>query len=81
MMLEHQLRVDFEKIAKNEAVDDLNEGGTIGRGCTVEWTLDAPSEAVIFDDQCIHCVDESARELFGDEYENFTQGMISGAGQ
>ena len=81
MMLEHELKVDFEKIAKNEAVDDLNESGTIGRGCTVEWTLDAPSEAINFDEDCIRCVDESAREVFGDEYEKFTQEMTSGAGQ
>ena len=81
MMLEHELKVDFEKIAKNESVDDLNENGTIGRGCTVEWTLDAPSEAVKFDDDCIRCVDESARELFGAEHERLTQAMISGAGQ
>lgn len=81
MMLEHELKIDFEKIAKSEAVDDLNESGTPGRGCTVEWTLDAPSEAIKFDEDCIRCVDESARELFGDEHEKLTQAMISGAGQ
>ena len=81
MKLENDLKLDFEKIAKNEVVDDLNESGTIGRGCTVEWTLDAPSEAIKFHEDCIRCVDESARDLFGDEYEKFTQEMISGAGQ
>lgn len=81
MMLEHELKVDFEKIANNEAVDDLNECGTIGRGCTVKWTLDAPSEAIKFNEDCIRCVNESARELFGDEYEKLTQDLISGAGQ
>ena len=81
MLLEHKLRLDFEKIASNEAVDDLNKGGTIGRECTVQWTLDAPSEAVKFDEDCIRCVDESARELFGDEHGKLTQAMISGAGQ
>ena len=81
MMLEHELKIDFEKIARNEAVDDLNESGTIGRGCTVKWTLDAPSEAIKFDEDCIRCVDESAREHFGDKHEKLTQYMISGAGQ
>lgn len=81
MMLEHELKVDFEKIAKNEAVDGLNESGATGKGCTVEWTLDAPSEAIKFDNDCIRCVDESARELFGGEHENLTLPMISGAGQ
>ena len=81
MKLENDLKFDFEKIAKNEVVDDLNESGTNGGACTVEWTLDAPSEAIKFHDDCIRCVDESARDLFGDEYEKFTQEMISGAGQ
>ena len=81
MTLEHELKIDFEKIAKNEAVDDLNKGGTVGRGCTVKWTLDAPSEAIKFDEDCIRCVDESARELFGDGHKKLTQHLISGAGQ
>ena len=81
MMLEHELKVDFGKIARNEAVDDLNKSGTIGRGCTVRWTLDAPSEAIKFDEDCIRCVDESARDLFGDGYNKLTQPLISGAGQ
>ena len=78
IMLEHKLKVDFEKIAKNEAVDDLH---SIGRGCTIEWTLDAPSESVTFDEDCIRCVNESARKCFGDDYEALTQEMTSGAGQ
>ena len=81
MILENELKVDFAKIANNEAVDDLNEGGTLGRGCTVDWTLDAPSEAINFNEDCIRCVDESAKELFGEEHEKLTQAMISGAGQ
>ena len=80
MRLEEKLKADFDKIARNEAVDDLNEGGTIGRGCIVEWTLDAPSEAIKFDKDCIQCVEDSAKELFGDDHENLTQVMISGAG-
>lgn len=79
MIFEHELKVDFAKITKNEAVDDLNKSGTIGRECTVEWTLDAPSEAITFDEDCIRCVDESAKELFGDGNEKLT--LISEAGQ
>ena len=78
--LEDQLKIDFEKIAKNEAVDDLNEGGTIGKGCSVQWTLDAPSEAINFDADCINCVEDSAKDLFGSQYEALTHAMISGAG-
>lgn len=78
--LEDQLKIDFDKIARNEAVDDLNEGGTLGKGCAVEWTLDAPSEAINFDNDCIQCVEESANDLFGGQHERLTQAMISGAG-
>ncbi len=80
MRLEHQLKVDFERIAKNEAVDDLQKDGTMGKGCDVQWTLDAPSEAIKFDADCIRCVEESAKDLLGDQYEALTQSMISGAG-
>ena len=80
MRLEEELRADFNKIARNEAVDDLNECGTIGKGCTVEWTLDAPSEAIKFDRDCIACVADSAKDLLGGEHGNLTQAMISGAG-
>ena len=80
MALENQLKQDFEKIAKNDAVEDINKGCTTGKGCTVEWTLDASSQALTFDDQCQKCIEESAKELFGHQYENLTQSMISGAG-
>lgn len=80
MEMEHQLKADFAKIARDEAVDDLNEGGTNGKGCTVNWTLDAPSEAITFDKDCIQCVEDSTRDLFGDEHDRLTQVMISGAG-
>lgn len=80
MRLEEDLKADFDKIARNEAVDDLNNAGTIGKGCTVEWTLDAPSEAIKFDKDCIACVTDSAKDVFGNEFGNRTQEMTSGAG-
>ena len=80
MQLERQLKDDFAKIAKNERVDELNEGGILGKGCTVDWRLDAPSEAVKFDKGCIACVEESAKEFFGDRFHDLTQNMTSGAG-
>jgi len=84
LRLEDQLKADFDKIARNEAVDDLNEGAIIGKGCDVHWALDAPSEGIDFDEDCFRCVEDSARNLVrnlvGDEYENLTQAMISGAG-
>lgn len=80
MKLENQLKTDFDRIAKNETVDDLNEGGTMGKGCSVDWALDAPSEAIKFDSDCIKCVEDSAKDIFGTKYETLTQFMISGAG-
>ena len=80
MRLEESLKSDFEKIANGEAVAHLNKGGTRGRGCSVEWRLDAPSRAVHFDKDCIRCVEDSAAELFGDRAQDLTQSMISGAG-
>lgn len=80
LAMEEQLKADFDKIAKGQDVDSLNEGGTAGRGCTVEWRLDAPSPAIKFDNDCIRCVEESAEGLFGPEVTSLTQAMISGAG-
>ena len=77
---ENQLKVDFEKIAENVAVDDFNEGGIVGKGCSVHWKLDAPSEAIKFNKDCILCIEDSAKDVFGDKYEKLTQSMISGAG-
>lgn len=78
--LENQLKEEFEGIARNEDVDNINKGGTLGRGCTVQWTLDAPSEAIKFDQDCVRCVEASATDLFGDQSDILTQAMISGAG-
>ena len=81
MSLEEHLKVDFERIARGETVDELNEGGTTGQGCAVEWTLDAPSTAVRFHRQCINSVIASSQDLFGEQTSRFTQNMISGAGK
>ena len=81
MRLEEAIRSDFDTIARGTDVDGLNAGGTEGRPCSVEWSLDAPSKAVKFDADCIRCIEESAEELFGDETASLTQAMISGAGK
>jgi len=80
MQLEDQLKVDLEKIAMNQAVDDLNQAGTIGKGCGVNRTLDAPVEAIKFDAHCIRCVEGSAKDLFEARHGHLLQPMISGAG-
>ena len=80
MGLEDRMRRDFKKIADGEDVAQLNDGGTRGKGCSVEWQLDAPSAAVRFDEACIRCVEESAAGFFGAQSQAATQSMISGAG-
>ena len=60
MEFEEQLKIDFHRIAINETVGNIHEGGTKGKICSVQWTLDAPSEAVKFNEKCIRCVEDSA---------------------
>ena len=50
------------------------EGEVRGRPCAVEWRLDAPSPAVVFDAECVRCVRESCAGLESVE-------MRSGAGE
>ncbi|KAJ9665588.1 hypothetical protein H2201_004279 [Coniosporium apollinis] len=78
--LEKQLKRDFAAIAAGEDVGNLNEGGTPGKPCEVEWRTDSVSEAIGFHEDCISCVTESARGIFGDKAEDLTKSMISGAG-
>lgn len=78
--LEKQLKRDFDKIANGEDVASLNDGGTRGKGCSVEWQLDAHSAVVKFDEDCIRCTEESAAGLLGNQTLALTQNMISGAG-
>ncbi|KAL8745921.1 MAG: hypothetical protein Q9190_001982 [Brigantiaea leucoxantha] len=80
MRLESQLKADFEKIAQGAPVGDLNKGGISGRACTVEWVLEFSNTAVKFDPDCINCVRESARDVFGAQTASLTQDMVSGAG-
>ncbi|KAI4221923.1 MAG: hypothetical protein L6R36_006544 [Xanthoria steineri] len=79
--LEKHLKSDFDEIIRGNPVTGLNDGPEVmGRPCTIEWTLDAPSRATRFDDGCIDCVRQSAAHLLGAEYKDYIQEMISGAG-
>ena len=77
MQLEGHLKADVDKIAKGEDVGNLNDGGSPGRSCSVQWALEAPSTALRFHVDCINCVSQSARDIFG---EHLTHVMTSGAG-
>lgn len=81
MKVERELVKDFEQIAKGENIGGLQDGGVSGVACHVEWMLVAPSKAVCFDRDCIQCVEESAREVLGENADNLMMRMISGAGE
>ncbi|KAL8788085.1 MAG: hypothetical protein Q9213_001843 [Squamulea squamosa] len=83
--LEKHLKSDFDAIIKGKPVNSLNDGlEVIGKPCTMEWRLDAPSRATRFDDDCISCVRQSAEDLLmvdsGAEDNDLIHEMISGAG-
>lgn len=47
MQFEDQLRIDFEKISKGHDPEDLDARAISGKGCQVQWSLDAPSSSVV----------------------------------
>ncbi|KAI4226740.1 MAG: hypothetical protein L6R40_008254 [Gallowayella cf. fulva] len=78
--MEEHLKSDFDKIAKGDYVNGLNDDlGVFGRPCTTEWTLDAPSRAIRFDSSCINSVRQSADDVLGHRSKDLVQDMISGA--
>jgi acetylornithine deacetylase/succinyl-diaminopimelate desuccinylase-like protein len=84
MLLEENLKQDFETIAKDELLPGMTRTGIKGRGCSVEWQLDSTSTATTFDADCIRCISDSAEAVAMDAgiaVEDFMkEGMISGAG-
>ncbi|KAI9889224.1 MAG: hypothetical protein M1814_005673 [Vezdaea aestivalis] len=78
--MERRLKADFLSIAQGLPVGRLNEGGTDGRPCSVDWKLDMQSPETLFNLDCMQCVDESAASLFGDKVLELTERMTSGAG-
>ena len=80
MNFEEQLKIGFDKIVRNEPVDNFRQGNTIGKACGVKWTLDSYSRAITFDRDCIRCVQQSSEDVLGHGHEHQIQGLISGAG-
>jgi acetylornithine deacetylase/succinyl-diaminopimelate desuccinylase-like protein len=63
--LEEALKADFTQIAKGGDVGGLNALGTKGRGCEVNWQLDTDSPATKFHEDCVKCVEASAKDMLG----------------
>jgi metal-dependent amidase/aminoacylase/carboxypeptidase family protein len=78
--LEESLREDFERIASGMDIGGVNAQGTKGRGCSVEWQFDTDSPATKFHEDCIKCVEASARDMLGTNAGSQVQRMTSGAG-
>ncbi|KAL3427164.1 beta-alanine synthase [Phlyctema vagabunda] len=78
--LEEALKSDFAQIASGEVIGGLNTFGTKGKGCTVNWRLDTTSPATLFHEDCIQCVEASAKDMLGLQANELVQRMTSGAG-
>ncbi|KAF2154330.1 amidase [Myriangium duriaei CBS 260.36] len=79
--VEKDCREAFARIAAGEDVDGLNKDWTSSdKQCSVEWTLDSHSPATLFHEDCIKCVGDAAKDLFGADVEKLTKPMTSGAG-
>lgn len=80
--LEARLKQDFRRIAQGNHVRgtvDVNAAGTKGKACTVEWKTDSVSPAIVFNEDCIKCVEDSAKGLLGEDAGEVRR-MTSGAG-
>lgn len=77
LRLEETLKLDFEQIAKGADAGNLNAQGTKGKSCEVIWKTDSVSPSVLFHNDCISCIEDSAKALFG---EGSSKRMTSGAG-
>lgn len=72
----------FAELAAGKNIEGLNSGCTPSdRHCSVEWRTDSVSPAITFHHDCITCVTNASKDLFGAEaVEEMTKGMTSGAG-
>jgi len=80
LKFEDTLKTEFAKIAAGEDIGGLNALGTKGRGCTVDWKLDTDSSATLFHEDCVKCVEASAKDMLRSHAGNQVQRMTSGAG-
>ncbi|PMD65899.1 Zn-dependent exopeptidase [Hyaloscypha bicolor E] len=78
--LEESLKEDFQRIASGKDIGGVNAQGTKGRGCSVEWQFDTDSPATKFHEDCIKCVEASARDMLGTNAGSQVKRMTSGAG-
>jgi hydantoinase/carbamoylase family amidase len=80
LQLEEELNIDFAKIAAGDELEEYKTRGIKGKGCTVNWQLNTVSPATTFNEDCIRCVEASAKAMLGPQGMHQVQRMISGAG-
>lgn len=80
MKLEEALKHEFASIAAGDEIGGINSRGKKGKGCAVDWQNDSISPAILFDEDCIRCVESSATDMFGPDSKTLVQRMTSGAG-
>ncbi|PNS17019.1 Cell division control protein 31 [Sphaceloma murrayae] len=74
-------REGFEKIVQGEDVDGINKDfHKSDKQCTVQWTTDSVSPAVLFHKDTIKCVEKATKDLFGAQAETMSKPLTSGAG-
>lgn len=78
--IENELRKEFAGIAMGPLEgDSTNEGAPLDK-VDVEWCMDSDSAAVNFHPDCIQCVTDATKSLFGSEAARLTRRIVSGAG-
>jgi hydantoinase/carbamoylase family amidase len=79
--VEADLRESFEKIARGDDIAQLNAGGTPSKPCKIiKFEEDSRSSAVLFHEDCVQAVSDSARGIFGADFDRLAKEMMSGAG-
>lgn len=74
-------REGFEKIARGEDVDGINKDfHETDKQCSVQWTTDSVSPAILFHKDTIKCVESATKDLFGKDAEAMSKPLTSGAG-
>ena len=77
--VEKECRDAFEAIVRGEDVEGVNKDCAVSeKACTVDWQTDFTSSATHFHQDCIDCVAQTGRDLFGQD--GIKEGMMSGAG-
>lgn len=77
---ERDIRDSFAAIAAGNDIGGLNEGATSGLPCSVKITVDSDSPAIHFNEECIDCVKDAVKGMYGSAADEVSKEMTSGAG-